>query len=164
MTFSMTCSTWSRKWDLFEMCVFSEWKTKVVKVRHLHFIMFCWGLFNDFSTLIFVWNFHDFGNHFGFIFHAFSTLWPSFWHTFSMLFFSWFSDTILVDLWTPISGTNSNPRRHFFQKKHVFSWFRSGHRFLLDFEGFWEDVGVNLPYFSCNLRPISDTFRHLDVV
>ena len=60
---------------LWNVC-FSLGKIVIFKVRHLQFFMFFRWFFDHFSTSNFVSIFHDFGCHFGSIFHPFSTLWP----------------------------------------------------------------------------------------
>ena len=132
----------------------------IFEVRRLHFSCF----FNVFSIRFrhrFLHRFfHGFGTHFGSIFEPLATRWASFWHTFSASIFSWVFDAILADFWTPISGTNRNPKHHFFHYFSCFFWvsFQGSifmdfgpifdgfswilDRCLMDFHGFWNNFRI----------------------
>ena len=125
------------------------------------FIFSCF--FDDFSIIfrhrILYRFFHDFGCHFGSIFHPFSTLWPSFWHTFSVSIFWWFLDAILDDFWSKIYNPNSNPERHFFYFFLVFSGTRSRDGFWMNFDGFLLDFGWIFINFGIHFRASGFFFR-----
>ena len=125
---------------LQDVC-FSLGKTRVFKVRHLHFIMFFLRVVHNFRHRIVYGLFMILGAIFGFIFHAFSTLWSSFSHICSV--------SIFHDFWMPFWTTFRSKSIHrggipsitFFIKSNVFSGPRSGYRFLMDFDGFGSHFG-----------------------
>ena len=103
--------------------------------------------------------FHDFGCHFGSIFHWFSTLWTSFWHTFSVSIFSWFFDAILKQKGTNLNQPDGIPSVTFFIKNHVFFWASIWHRFLMDFDGFLVGFCMDFHEFWTHFRASGFFFR-----